>query len=638
MNKPLTNKTKGGSTGAVLASQLKDLNVTVVDLNQVRIDAWNSNELPISEPGLDELVELCRNASIQPVRLDNNPYTGAAPSPPYDSDSIDDNSSFGSANLQFTTNVDDGIRRADLIFVCVDTPSAAEEGQLGINFCTKALQKAVQRVGQIAVKNFILVEKCTVPCGTAKDIESILSETLRPGIKFEVLSNPEFLAEGSAVRDLLQPSRVLIGSFATETGLAAARKLAGLYEQWVPREKILTIDTWSSELSKLAANALLAQRISSINSLSSICESINADIRDVSKSCGLDDRIGPHMLTASVGFGGSCFQKDISYLVYLASSLGLDQVAKYWQAVLDMNEHQQSRFADRIAKRLHSVSASELKIAALGFAFKAKTNDSRNSAAIRIVKDLIAKGYEVAIYDPCVAKSQILTDLSGGSSGKAGSLHRVTVCSSSHEACVRAHAVVILTEWDEFHYPPAKGKIEDATVHNVGPPTPDSLEQLEAHSLDEMEIVDDMNGVVSLANSTHDGFDNRHEGNSAHDLDLTNAFRLTNSTDLRDNVGSRRTTDGSEDRDISSVEIPHNVSRKIYGSVRQNNSDKGMVYTGKRRQTSPSVHAQLAIQWERVAALMQEPKQIFDGRNIIADNIVDLGFKIERIGMMSDFP
>jgi len=175
-------------------------------------------------------------------------------------------------------------------------------------------------------------------------------------------------------------------------------------------------------------------------------------------------------------------------------------------------------------------------------------------------------------------------------------------------------------------------------MHNVGPPTPDSLEQPETHSFDEMEIVDDMNGVVSLANSTHHGFDNRHEGNFAHDLDLSNGFRLTNSTNLRDNVGSRRTTDGTEDKDINSVEFPDGVNRKVYGSGRQNNSDKGMIYTGKRRQTSSSDHARPAIQWERVAALMQEPKQVFDGRNIIADDIVDLGFKIERIGRMSDFP
>lgn len=552
----------------MLATHLRDINVTVVDINQHRIDAWNSNRLPISEPGLDDLVELGRSLECSISPSDNDqPIT--APSTPHGERKSFLEAGFKSAKLRFTTDVDTSIRKADLIFVCVDTPSAPADNLLGNVLDTRTLLKAVRRVGEVAVKDFILVEKCTVPCGTAKEIERTLQETLRPGIQFEVLSNPEFLAEGTAIADLLNPSRVLVGSFATNRGMRAATTLAALYEQWVPKDKIFTIDTWSSELAKVAANALLSQRISSINSLSMICENTNADIRTVSKACALDHRIGPHMLNSSVGFGGSCFHKDVSYLVYLAASLGLDQVARYWQAVLDMNDYQQTRFGDRVARRLGGTRADETKVAVLGFAFKAKTNDIRNSAAIRVVKDLIQQGFEIAIYDPCVEDADIWDAISDASRSRPS---RVSICASSQEACYRANAVVILTECDEFRYPSAS-KANKSVFFDSCPPTPESLDRSDTLSLDAM------------------------------DYDLAGEKR---------SHGLGLLPDADEKANCSGEILAKEKHSRIF-----------------QKRVSEE------LKWDQVAKQMLEPKQIFDGRNIIADNIVDLGFRVERIGKMS---
>jgi UDPglucose 6-dehydrogenase len=316
----------------------------------------------------------------------------------------------------------------------------------------------MRKIADVATSDKIIVEKSTVPVRTADSVRDVLSAIAQPGVHFEILSNPEFLAEGTAVRDLLSPDRILIGSLQNSSGLAAAEALAGIYGAWVPRERIITLNTWSSELSKLAANCLLAQRISSINSLSALCEATGADIDEISYACGLDSRIGSKMLKASVGFGGSCFKKDVLCLVYIAESLHLPEVAGYWKSIVDINEYQKDRFTKRIISRLFS-SLTNKKIALLGFAYKKNTADTRESAAITVMTNLAAEGARISIYDPKVKEDQIYQDLelSCTSTQEYWQLRpNVSVCSDVYEACEGAHAVVVLTEWDEFSNKPAQ--------------------------------------------------------------------------------------------------------------------------------------------------------------------------------------
>jgi UDPglucose 6-dehydrogenase len=445
---------KGGPTGAVLAAYVEDIDVTVVDINTARIDAWNSNDLPVSESGLFELLLQCRmeEANSNEVRSMNDSTAAAAVVKNLNEDVPWYTSTTRRRNLRFSADIDDAIRRADLIFLCIDTPQAGNDGNGQENPPDLTnFKKAVRRIGEVAIKDFIVVEKSTVPPGAARLVSSILSSTLRCGISYDILSNPEFMAEGTAVRDLTEPDRVLIGSSPTPQGLQAARVLAGLYENWIPTSKILTVDTWSSELSKLCANALLAQRISSINSISMICETVGADIRQVSEAIKMDHRIGSQMLSASVGFGGSCFQKDIAHLVYLARSLGLDHVARYWKSVLEINQMQKESFANRISRRLAAFSGLATEIAVLGFAFKPETNDARCSPAIDVVKRLMEKHYHVRVYDPCVSRGSILEAL-GTKSCYQDLNQDLTICSSPYEACRSASAVVILTDWKEFRF------------------------------------------------------------------------------------------------------------------------------------------------------------------------------------------
>uniref|UniRef100_A0A2R8ZIR4 UDP-glucose 6-dehydrogenase n=1 Tax=Pan paniscus TaxID=9597 RepID=A0A2R8ZIR4_PANPA len=338
----------GGPTCSVIAHMCPEIRVTVVDVNESRINAWNSPTLPIYEPGLKEVVESCRGK-----------------------------------NLFFSTNIDDAIKEADLVFI-------------------------------------------------------------------SVLSNPEFLAEGTAIKDLKNPDRVLIGGDETPEGQRAVQALCAVYEHWVPREKIFTTNTWSSELSKLAANAFLAQRISSINSISALCEATGADVEEVATAIGMDQRIGNKFLKASVGFGGSCFQKDVLNLVYLCEALNLPEVARYWQQVIDMNDYQRRRFASRIIDSLFN-TVTDKKIAILGFAFKKDTGDTRESSSIYISKYLMDEGAHLHIYDPKVPREQIVVDLSHPGVSEDDQVSRlVTISKDPYEACDGAHAVVICTEWDMF--------------------------------------------------------------------------------------------------------------------------------------------------------------------------------------------
>jgi UDPglucose 6-dehydrogenase len=398
----------GGPTMAMIAHKCTGHTVTVVDINQSRIDEWNSDVLPIYEPGLDEIVKASRGKS-----------------------------------LFFSTDIDTAIREADIIFMSVNTPTKTYGVGAGRAADLRYIEKCARKIAEVAENDKIVVEKSTLPVRTAESIKRIL-ESNSKGRKFQILSNPEFLAEGTAVADLENPDRVLIGGDQTPDGLAAIQKLVDVYAQWVPAENILTTNVWSSELSKLTANAFLAQRISSINAISALCEATGANVDEVAHAIGTDSRIGPKFLKSSVGFGGSCFQKDILNLVYLCEHFGLPEVAAYWNGVIEMNDYQKHRFGRRIISTMFN-TVSDKKIAVLGFAFKKDTNDTRESAAIYVCKDLIDEQANVSIYDPKVPEAQIRRDL-----GLAEDATAVTICADAYEATKDAHAVLILTEWDEF--------------------------------------------------------------------------------------------------------------------------------------------------------------------------------------------
>jgi len=399
----------GGPTMAMIALKAPDIEVRVVDMNATRIAAWNSDQLPVYEPGLDEVVRQARGR-----------------------------------NLFFTTEVHEAIRASDIIFVAVNTPTKTYGVGSGRAADLRFIESVARTIAEVATTPKIIVEKSTIPVKTAETIKDILSANAK-GLKFEVLSNPEFLAEGTAIADLEKPDRVLIGGERTPGGAAAVEKLVGVYARWIPRDRIITTNLWSSELSKLVANAFLAQRISSINSISALCEATGADVDEVAHAIGKDSRIGPKFLKASVGFGGSCFQKDILNLVYLCEHFGLPEVAAYWENVVKMNDWQKHRFAARIVRTLFNTVA-EKKIAVLGFAFKKDTNDTRESAAISVCRDLLAEHAKVSVYDPKVPADEIKRDVLGAN----GSDARLSIAASAYEAVEGAHAVAIVTEWDEF--------------------------------------------------------------------------------------------------------------------------------------------------------------------------------------------
>ena len=399
----------GGPTMAVIALKAPDIQVTVVDMNEARIAAWNSDVLPIYEPGLDDVVKEARGR-----------------------------------NLFFSTEVKATIAAADIIFVSVNTPTKTYGVGAGRAADLRYIESVARTIAEVATTPKIIVEKSTIPVKTAETIQQILAANTS-GAKFQVLSNPEFLAEGTAVPDLFNPDRVLIGGERTPEGDAAVATLVSVYARWVPRERIITTNLWSSELSKLVANAFLAQRISSINAISALCEATGADVDEVANAIGKDSRIGPKFLKASVGFGGSCFQKDILNLVYLCESFGLPEVAAYWNQVVSMNDYQKRRFSGLIVKSLFNTVADK-RIAVLGFAFKKDTNDTRESAAINVVRDLLSEHANVVVYDPKVPAHEIQTDVLG----KGQTNPRLTVATSAYEAAKGAHAIAIVTEWDEF--------------------------------------------------------------------------------------------------------------------------------------------------------------------------------------------
>jgi UDPglucose 6-dehydrogenase len=408
---------------AVIARQCPNITVTVVDISSDRIAAWNDpnmDNLPIYEPGLADVVEKARGK-----------------------------------NLFFSTEIDKAIEEADIIFIAVNTPTKTYGKGKGMAADLTYVEQCARRIASVATSDKIVVEKSTLPVRTAEAIQTILEQSPH-GASFEVLSNPEFLAEGTAVEDLFKSDRVLIGGRTTPKGEEAVQALVEIYANWIPREKIVTTNVWSSELSKLVSNAFLAQRISSINSISALCEATGADVEEVATAVGKDSRIGPKFLKASVGFGGSCFQKDILNLVYLCQQYGLDEVADYWQGVISINDYQKNRFANLIQKALFN-TVNGKTIAFWGWAFKKDTNDTRESAAIYVADQLLSEGAEIVVYDPKVTQERMHMDLQTLLEFRGESqveikekLSNLKITSSAKAACKKAHALAVITEWDSF--------------------------------------------------------------------------------------------------------------------------------------------------------------------------------------------
>jgi UDPglucose 6-dehydrogenase len=395
----------GGPTMSMIAHKCPQYKVTVVDINQARIDAWNSGTCPIYEPGLDELVAKTRGK-----------------------------------NLFFSTETDKGIREADIIFVSVNTPTKTFGQGAGKAADLQYWEKTARQILANSDSNKIIIEKSTLPVRTAEAMERILNANNK-GIQFEVLSNPEFLAEGSAIADLEKPDRVLIGSRETPEGVKARRDVVAIYANWVDKANIIESNVWSAELSKLTANAFLAQRISSINSISALCEKTEADVDEVAYAIGTDSRIGPRFLKASVGFGGSCFQKDILNLVYICHGYGLHEVAEYWESVVKINQWQQKRFIHNMLGSMFNTVAGK-RIALFGFAFKANTGDTRESPALAITRGLLEERAEVIITDP-KALPHAKDDLKDVKTG-------LTFEEDPYVAAKGAHAIAVMTEWKQY--------------------------------------------------------------------------------------------------------------------------------------------------------------------------------------------
>ena len=419
----------GGPTMAVIALKCPEIKIVVVDKNKEKINLWNGDldKLPVFEPGLKDII-----ANVRGV------------------------------NLFFSTDIDTAIDESYIIFIAVNTPTKTKGEGAGMAADLTYVELCAQDIARVSKSDKIVVEKSTLPVRTAEKIKNILT-TNGNGVNFEVISNPEFLAEGSAIEDLFKSDRVLIGGDKTPSGQKAVKKLVDIYSQWIPKEKIFTTNVWSSELSKLASNAMLAQRISSINSLSALCEKTEADIQEVSKAIGMDHRIGPYFLNPSPGFGGSCFQKDILNLVYLCQFYGLHEVADYWHQVLKINDYQRDRITNKIMEVIEG--SNNKVVTVLGWSFKKNTNDSRESSSIYITFNLLKKGITVNVYDPKVKYQRIISDLenliSENNEKNINIKRNLNIYDSIDESIADSELIVVLTEWDEFKSIKTNKKIID---------------------------------------------------------------------------------------------------------------------------------------------------------------------------------
>lgn len=542
----------------MIANKVPDVVVDVVDLNAKRIDAWNSPHLPIYEPGLFSMVETPRDGTPQREK-----------------------------NLFFSTQVNEAIAKADLIFLCVATPTKYTGSGAGRAADLVYVESATRMIAEAAQDDKIIVEKSTVPCRTAESIREILSAVGKPGVNFDILSNPEFLAEGTAIKNLVEPDRLLIGSMTSDRGLRAAASLVDVYAAWVPRDRIVTMHLWSAEMAKLAANALLAQRISSINALSAVCEATGADIDEVAYAVGLDKRIGPRMLKSSVGFGGSCFRKDILNLVYIAQSLHLPEVAAYWESVVDMNEYQKQRFCKRIVTCLYH-TLTDKKVAVLGFAYKKDTGDTRESASISLVNSLVAEKADIRIYDPKVEDDQIWMELKWTATDFDEVQRRVTICSSAQQACQDAHAAIIATEWDEF-----SNKDTDINVRDV-------------------------NGLAVIG---------RSPGSYIHG----GGMQFSNGTTVVETSKPTSKLPSQEMPDVKKLSVNgHGPTHKKNPSLNHNPTSPNLVPSNGSKQHSQD---RPRMDWAETARIMRKPMFVFDGRNVVdAAKLEKLGFRVESIG------
>ncbi|KAL8802481.1 MAG: hypothetical protein Q9182_003789 [Xanthomendoza sp. 2 TL-2023] len=630
----------GGPTSAVIAYNNSDIEVTVVDINPDRVVAWKSSSLPIYEPGLYDIVRAARDGVPPGPQHDrNNPY--AAP---------DKVPFVRRANLFFSTNVDQAIMDADLIFVCVNTPTKAHGIGKGSAADLDFVEAATRNIAKVAIQDKIVVEKSTVPCRTAQAIREILAANAHPGVRFDVLSNPEFLAEGTAVRDLLYPDRIIIGSMPTAAGYRAAATLAEVYGRWVPQERIITMNLWSSELSKLAANAMLAQRISSVNALSAICEATGADVDEVSYAYAK---------------GSSCFQKDIFNIVYLSESLHLYEIADYWRAVINMNEHQKKRFTKRIISCLYNNLAGK-KLAVLGFAFKKDTSDTRESPAITLVTNFVVERARVAIYDPHVPEHQIWCELTNNGSDPEMLKRNVAVCSTAYEACEAADAVVIMTEWDEFSnksLPEVSANKEDRRpLSNLdvnsstrAHASPKSADQEASRTLSRPDfdgaaafqvpprkgtgivIKDPLNGEVKT-------FSSQRPSSGSSPLQSPTGHSVSFQSPPRPNpmlmsgrftvhpAGTFFSPRHTSDQYLIDADFPH-VRRTVPGTDlhydKASSIDECLQSVGIGSTEAPSHR----LDWARIASRMRRPMFVFDGRNILDHSKLEaLGFRVEAIG------
>ena len=412
----------GGPTMAVIALKCPEIKVTVLDSNESKINSWNGNldKLPVYEPGLSEIIAKVRNK-----------------------------------NLFFSTDIKNTINNSEMIFLAVNTPTKDKGLGKGYAADLSNIEKCAKEIGKYSNSDKIVIEKSTLPVKTAEKVKQILNQSNKKN-HFEVLSNPEFLAEGTAINDLFKSDRVIIGGDNSDTGKIAIAKLKEIYQRWIPNNKILLTNVWSSELSKLVSNAMLAQRISSINSISSICEKTGADILEIAKAVGMDKRIGPEFLKPSIGFGGSCFQKDILNLVYIARTYDLNEVADYWESVILINNYQTERVSDKIKEFLNG-ELNKKTISILGWAFKKNTNDSRESASIQIASNTLISGGSINIFDPMVSKDKIYDDINRAlvknkiSKPKVDKLiSKVKIYNYKYDAVIESNLSVFCTEWDEF--------------------------------------------------------------------------------------------------------------------------------------------------------------------------------------------
>ncbi|CAG8077310.1 unnamed protein product [Penicillium olsonii] len=556
----------GGPTAAVIALKNPHIRVTVVDKDERRIRRWNSRHLPIYEPGLAEIVRVSRDGLSHSEQMPAHT----------DDQTVSQSSTINSPrapNLFFSANVADCIRESDIVIIAVNTPTKMRGSGAGSATDMTAFEAVAADVVQHAKSGAVIVEKSTVPCRTAQMIQEMIA-VRRPKASFEILSNPEFLAAGTAIQDLLHPDRVIIGSSTTKNGQVAAETLAGVYAGFVDRSRIITTNIWSSELAKLVANSMLAQRLSSINSISAICEATGAEINEVSASIGMDSRVGDKFLRAGIGFGGSCFKKDVLSLVYLAESLGLKEVGAYWRQVVTMNEYQRNRFTSRVIKCLNNTLVGK-KITLLGYAFKKNTSDTREAPALEIIKTLLDENPgEIAIFDPCcnpyVIESEIRQLNGYGPPALRDDGGAVKVYHDAYQACESSNAILIVTEFDEFR------NTESAVI--ISPP-----------QLPSKDVQEDIGSSIGS---------------------------------LKDNASLSLLQERLNEEPNCAADCPD--------CQRENGQE---IAARKLSEALPKQQ----VDWERIAESMSTPKWLFDGRCIIdIKKMTKLGIRVESIGSAGD--